>query len=231
MDRILATHTGSLIRPPELLAYLAAKERGQAIDEDGYQSTLRDAVADVVGRQVEAGIDVIDDGEMGKASGSLPVRAGQRDRGAPDHSSRAPACCRRAATARPFPGAYAALDALDEAADVSRTQRRGARPDEEAAADAVVVGLHRAADLRPHRARSRHREPQGGAGRSRYPSTRSCRSSRRRAPTGSQRALRQRGGVRLRARRCAARGVQGDRRRRLHGAGGRRGADARVPTR
>src|SRR5207248_8665615 len=57
MDRILATHTGSLIRPPELLAFLAAKEHGQAIDEDAYQRTLRDAVLDVVGRQVEAGID------------------------------------------------------------------------------------------------------------------------------------------------------------------------------
>jgi 5-methyltetrahydropteroyltriglutamate--homocysteine methyltransferase len=68
MDRILATHTGSLIRPPELLAFLAAKERGQEIDEDAYQRTLLDAVEDVVRRQVEAGIDIPDDGEMGKAS-------------------------------------------------------------------------------------------------------------------------------------------------------------------
>ena len=68
MDRILATHTGSLIRPPELLAFLAAKERGQDIDEDAYQRTLKEAVNDVVARQVEAGIDVPDDGEMGKAS-------------------------------------------------------------------------------------------------------------------------------------------------------------------
>ena len=68
MDRILATHTGSLIRPPELLAFLGAKERGQTIDEDAYQECLKDAVNDVVRKQVEVGIDVPDDGEMGKAS-------------------------------------------------------------------------------------------------------------------------------------------------------------------
>jgi len=116
MDRILATHTGSLIRPPELLAFLAAKERGQDVDEDAYQRTLRDSVADVVHRQVEAGIDVPDDGEMGKASwitylyervSGLEVRPITLE-GA---SMLPPSRDRQA-----FPGAYAALDALDEAA-------------------------------------------------------------------------------------------------------------------
>jgi 5-methyltetrahydropteroyltriglutamate--homocysteine methyltransferase len=116
MDRILATHTGSLIRPPELLAFLGAKERGRSIDEDAYQQCLRDAVAAVVGRQVEAGIDVVDDGEMGKASwitylyervSGLEVRPVTLE-GA---SMLPPSRDRQA-----FPGAYAALDALDEAA-------------------------------------------------------------------------------------------------------------------
>ncbi len=116
MDRILATHTGSLIRPPELLAFLAAKERGQAFDEAAYAECLRDAVADVVRRQVEAGIDVVDDGEMGKASwitylyervSGLEVRPVTIE-GA---SMLPPSRDRQA-----FPGAYAALDALDEAA-------------------------------------------------------------------------------------------------------------------
>ena len=40
MDRILATHTGSLIRPPELLQFLAAKERGEPYDEAAYAKTL-----------------------------------------------------------------------------------------------------------------------------------------------------------------------------------------------
>ena len=116
MDRILATHTGSLIRPPGLLAFLAAKEQGQEIDEEAYQQTLRDSVDDVVRHQVEVGIDVPDDGEMGKASwitylyervSGLEVRPFTLE-GA---SMLPPSRDRQA-----FPGAYAALDALDEAA-------------------------------------------------------------------------------------------------------------------
>ena len=68
MESILATHTGSLIRPPELLEFLAAKARGESIDEDAYAKTLKAAVDDTVRRQVEAGIDVVNDGEMGKSS-------------------------------------------------------------------------------------------------------------------------------------------------------------------
>jgi 5-methyltetrahydropteroyltriglutamate--homocysteine methyltransferase len=68
MDRILATHTGSLIRPPELLAFLAARDRGESYDEQAYADTLRTAVRDIVQRQAQAGIDIADDGEMGKTS-------------------------------------------------------------------------------------------------------------------------------------------------------------------
>jgi 5-methyltetrahydropteroyltriglutamate--homocysteine methyltransferase len=75
MDRILATHTGSLIRPPGLLEFLAAKDAGRSYDEEAYQRTLKEAVADQVRRQVDAGIDVVNDGEMGKAPGELIRRA------------------------------------------------------------------------------------------------------------------------------------------------------------
>ena len=68
MDRILTTHAGSLTRPQELLAFLAAVERGEALDTAAYEQTLRASVADVVRRQIDAGIDVVDDGEMGKAT-------------------------------------------------------------------------------------------------------------------------------------------------------------------
>jgi 5-methyltetrahydropteroyltriglutamate--homocysteine methyltransferase len=68
MDRILATHTGSLIRPPELLTFLAARDAGDSYDEARYAEVLRTAVRDIVQKQVDAGIDVVDDGEMGKAS-------------------------------------------------------------------------------------------------------------------------------------------------------------------
>jgi len=68
VERILTTHTGSLIRPPELLALLAAQARGEAVDEAAYEKALKDAVSDVVRKQAEAGIDVINDGEMGKTN-------------------------------------------------------------------------------------------------------------------------------------------------------------------
>ena len=66
MDRILTTHVGSLARPRELFGFLGAIGRGEAYDEAAYEQVLAEAVADVVRRQVDAGIDVINDGEMGK---------------------------------------------------------------------------------------------------------------------------------------------------------------------
>jgi 5-methyltetrahydropteroyltriglutamate--homocysteine methyltransferase len=66
MNRILTTHVGSLARPRSLLDFLAPMERGEPVDRAAYERTLAEAVADVVRRQAEAGIDVIDDGEMGK---------------------------------------------------------------------------------------------------------------------------------------------------------------------
>jgi len=141
MDRILATHTGSLIRPPELLAFLAAKERGQEIDEDAYQQTLRDAVDDVVRRQVEVGIDVPDDGEMGKASwitylyervGGLELRQVELEGGTMYPPSR---------DRQAFPGAYAAMDALENASvNESNAAASSDLPDEEAAAEGQGVG-------------------------------------------------------------------------------------------
>jgi 5-methyltetrahydropteroyltriglutamate--homocysteine methyltransferase len=68
VDRILTTHVGSLIRPKPLRDLLAAKERGEEVDEVALEQALNDAVADVVRRQAEARIDVIDDGEMSKHS-------------------------------------------------------------------------------------------------------------------------------------------------------------------
>src|SRR6516162_7236763 len=66
MNRILATHVGSLLRPPELVPALDAIQRGQPYDKAAFESMLRGAVGDVVRRQVEAGVDVVDDGELSK---------------------------------------------------------------------------------------------------------------------------------------------------------------------
>jgi 5-methyltetrahydropteroyltriglutamate--homocysteine methyltransferase len=68
MDRILTTHTGSLARPQEILDFLVTMEKGEDYDQADYERALDEAVTDVVGRQAEVGIDVIDDGEMGKPS-------------------------------------------------------------------------------------------------------------------------------------------------------------------
>jgi 5-methyltetrahydropteroyltriglutamate--homocysteine methyltransferase len=67
-DRILTTHVGSLIRPPELVPYLAALEDGHGVEGNGFDTALRTAVDDVVRRQVDTGLDIIDDGEFGKTS-------------------------------------------------------------------------------------------------------------------------------------------------------------------
>jgi 5-methyltetrahydropteroyltriglutamate--homocysteine methyltransferase len=66
--RILTTHAGSLPRPPDLLATLAAREAGQPVDEAARERRLPLAVKEVVEKQIELGIDVIDDGEYSKPS-------------------------------------------------------------------------------------------------------------------------------------------------------------------
>ncbi|HEX5367847.1 MAG TPA: cobalamin-independent methionine synthase II family protein [Dehalococcoidia bacterium] len=66
--RILTTHVGSLIRPPELLEFASAQREGRSIDQQAYEACLRRSVEEVVRRQAEAGIDVVSDGEFGKAS-------------------------------------------------------------------------------------------------------------------------------------------------------------------
>src|SRR5262249_39110392 len=116
MDRILATHTGSLIRPPELLKFLAARDAGESYDEAQYAEVLRASVKDIVDQQVDAGIDVVDDGEMGKTSWItyLYERVGGPEAGCVtlEGAGMPPPSRDR----QQYPGAYAELDALDEAA-------------------------------------------------------------------------------------------------------------------
>ena len=67
-DRFLTTHTGSLPRPDHLVRFMYAKEEGQAVDRAELATHIRNAVAGVVAQQKEAGIDIINDGEMSKPS-------------------------------------------------------------------------------------------------------------------------------------------------------------------
>jgi len=68
IDRILTTHVGSLPRPPDLLDMVQAKEQRKPVDEKAHAAKLRASVKDVVRKQIELGIDIIDDGEFGKPS-------------------------------------------------------------------------------------------------------------------------------------------------------------------
>jgi 5-methyltetrahydropteroyltriglutamate--homocysteine methyltransferase len=66
--RILTTHVGSLPRSQAVTDVLFGREQGTVTDAAAAGRTIRDAVADVVRRQVEVGIDVVSDGEMSKIS-------------------------------------------------------------------------------------------------------------------------------------------------------------------
>jgi 5-methyltetrahydropteroyltriglutamate--homocysteine methyltransferase len=66
-DRILTTHVGSLIRPQALQDILRAKQAGQPYDQTAYEKCLKQSIDDVVSRQADIGVDVVSDGEFGKA--------------------------------------------------------------------------------------------------------------------------------------------------------------------
>ncbi len=65
-DRIQTTHIGSLPRPHHLLDLMKAKFAGEPFDQNKFEELLAKAVSDVVGKQVECGIDIVTDGEFSK---------------------------------------------------------------------------------------------------------------------------------------------------------------------
>ena len=67
-ERFLTTHTGSLPRPEDLIRAMYAKEEGVPVDAAALERRVASAVEEVVRKQAEAGIDVINDGEMSKPS-------------------------------------------------------------------------------------------------------------------------------------------------------------------
>jgi len=67
IDRILTTHAGSLPRPDDWLALLMEREKTGKSDP-AYAARNRQAVSDIVRKQLDLGVDVIDDGEQGKPS-------------------------------------------------------------------------------------------------------------------------------------------------------------------
>ena len=68
VNRILTTHAGSLVRPAEIIEARMREFLREAVDEDAAAHALRRGVVETVQRQAEIGVDVVDDGELGKSS-------------------------------------------------------------------------------------------------------------------------------------------------------------------
>src|SRR5581483_9882904 len=73
-DRILTTHAGSLPLPPDLKEMLVAKNTGQPYDKAALAQRVKSAVADAVKKQLDCGLDIINDGELGKPNFSRYAR-------------------------------------------------------------------------------------------------------------------------------------------------------------
>src|SRR5262252_4899756 len=73
-ERFLTTHTGSLPRPDDLIRMMFAREEGVPIDPTALGARVRTAVAEVARKQAEAGLDIINDGEVSKPSYATYVK-------------------------------------------------------------------------------------------------------------------------------------------------------------
>jgi 5-methyltetrahydropteroyltriglutamate--homocysteine methyltransferase len=73
-DRFLTTHTGSLPRPDDLIRMMYAKEEGVPVEAEALAARVKAAVAEVVQKQVNAGVDLVNDGEMSKPSYATYVK-------------------------------------------------------------------------------------------------------------------------------------------------------------
>jgi len=84
-ERFLTTHTGSLPRPDDLIRTMFAKEEGVPVDAASLAARIRSAVAEAVGKQDEAGLTVVNDGEMSKPSYATYVKDRLRGFGGDSH--------------------------------------------------------------------------------------------------------------------------------------------------
>jgi 5-methyltetrahydropteroyltriglutamate--homocysteine methyltransferase len=73
-NRILVTHVGSLARPQDLMEMLVARNEGRAYRPETLAQRTREAVAEVVQKQIDCGVDIVNDGELGKSNFSRYTR-------------------------------------------------------------------------------------------------------------------------------------------------------------
>ncbi len=89
MSKILTTHVGSLPRKQEVVDFIFAREHGEDYDQAAFDACMAAACAETVGRQAEAGVDIVSDGETSKISYATYVKdrytgfSGDSERNAP----------------------------------------------------------------------------------------------------------------------------------------------------
>jgi 5-methyltetrahydropteroyltriglutamate--homocysteine methyltransferase len=72
-DRILTTHTGSLPRTAKVVEFLLAEQKKPGARKVELDAAVREAIAHVVQKQIECGIDIISDGEQGRTDYTVHV--------------------------------------------------------------------------------------------------------------------------------------------------------------
>ena len=72
--RILTTHVGSLPRPQDVVDVVFAEDKGEEVDPQEYERVIGAAVKDRVQHQVDAGVDIVSDGEMSKIGYATFIR-------------------------------------------------------------------------------------------------------------------------------------------------------------
>src|SRR5665213_4173554 len=72
-DRILTTHTGSLPRTTKVVELLLAEQNNPGARKTEFTAAVREAITHVVGKQIESGIDIINDGEQGRTDYTVHV--------------------------------------------------------------------------------------------------------------------------------------------------------------
>jgi 5-methyltetrahydropteroyltriglutamate--homocysteine methyltransferase len=122
VERILTSHVGSLIRPQQIQDFLRANQKGESVDQAAWDKCLAASVDEVVRHQAEVGIDVVSDGEFGKAISwsqyALERLSGFQRRPVPSGGKNPFA---RGADRTKFAEFYAELDARETPATISES--------------------------------------------------------------------------------------------------------------
>lgn len=103
MTRILTTHVGSLPRTQKVVDFIFARERDESYSQDDFDAAMAEAVMETVKKQVDAGVDIVSDGETSKISYATYVKDrytgfdGDSPRNAPEDLKRFPGFLKRLA--------------------------------------------------------------------------------------------------------------------------------------